>query len=545
MLRPEVVKQLTCPSVGLATSWTIKCKNVPCESLQEVRTGFRRELWPFAKGKIAKSDTKAKSLREQGNAAYSNAPNDPANALQLYNQAICMAEDDSEELALGYANRSAIYFNRKLYLECLQNIELAKRNPYPEQLRRKLSEREERCRKALEKAGEKESPEVAPGTSPSHCSLKPCLEMTADECSIRTSRDLSVGEKVLLERPFVLVLEAEVAYARCDYCGACNEHNLRPCKHCTAVMYCSEECQEQALQRYHQFECEIIDDLQLLYRGPKATRVLQVALRLFWLGILLYLEAPEQFVKRLETPEELAQFRDPFALEPSDYLLHLLASFSEEEHHEAAQDQTAMTGKCVNQFLTILTYVVAVEENESLSRRLVGLPGTEKLHHLLYQLIFHSDKLADYNLPDATGYYPFTRLLSHSCAPNSERIKHDLQTIIVVKRPIAKHQPITIAYRDGLTTERMIKSKRQETCQKEHHIKECVCEGCLADYPVLEKIEKDETLEAELETIRNSTSAEQRKAILADFLQRHESVYPKRELYEAWALYRPFVTDDL
>ncbi|XP_035788864.1 uncharacterized protein LOC118465074 [Anopheles albimanus] len=541
MLRPEVVKQLACPSVGLATSWTIKCKNVPCESLQEVRASFRRELWPFAKGKIAKSDTKARSLREQGNEAYKNAPNESANALQLYNQAICMAEDESEELGFCYANRSAVYFNRKLYRESLQNIELARRYHYPEHLHRKLTEREERCRKALEKAGEKESPEVTPGTSHSHCSLKPCLEMSADKCSIRTSRDLSVGEKVLLERPFVLVLEAEVAYTRCDYCGAGHDYNLRPCKHCTAVMYCSEECQEQALQRYHQFECEIIDDLQLLYRGPKATRVLQVALRLFWLGILLYLEAPEQFVKRLETPAELAKFRDPFALEPSDYLLHLLASFSEEEYY----DEMAMTGKCVSQFLTILTYVVAVEENESLSQRLVGLPGTEKLHHLLYQLIYHSSKLGDYNLPDATGYYPFTRLLSHSCAPNSERIKHDLQTIIVVKRPIAKHQPITIAYSDKLTTERMIKSKRQESCQKEHRIKECVCEGCQADYPLLEKIEKDEALHTELQTIRNSTSEEQRKAGLADFLQRHDGVFPKRELYEAWTLYRPFVTNDL
>ncbi|XP_050096148.1 uncharacterized protein LOC126578022 [Anopheles aquasalis] len=539
MIRPEVVKQLVCPSMGLATSWTIMRKSVPCGSLQEVRASFRRELWPFAKGKIVKSDTKAKILREQGNTAYKNAPNDPANALQLYNQAICMAEDDSEELGLCYANRSAVYFNQKLYRESLQNIELARRYHYPEHLRHKLTEREERCRKALQKAGEKESPEVAPGMRASHCSLKPCLEMSADRCSIRTSRDLSVGEKVLLERPFVLVLEAEVAYARCDYCGACNEHNLRPCKHCTAVMYCSEECQEQALQRYHQFECEIIDDLQLLYRGPKVTRVFQVALRLFWLGILLYLEAPEQFVERLETPEELAKFRDPFALEPSDYLLHLLVSFSEEEHGEA------MTDECVTQFLTILTYVVAVEENESLSQRLEGLPGTEKLHQLLYQLIYHSCMLADHNLPDATGYYPFTHLLSHSCAPNSERIKHDLQTIVVVKRPIAKHQPITIAYSDQLTTERMIKSKRQETCRKDHRIKECACEGCQGDYPVLEKIEKDETLEAELQTIRDFTSDEQTKAGLADFLQRHDGVFPKRELYEAWTLYRPFVTDDL
>uniref|UniRef100_A0A182SHC8 MYND-type domain-containing protein n=1 Tax=Anopheles maculatus TaxID=74869 RepID=A0A182SHC8_9DIPT len=440
MIRPEVIEKLDCPSVGLATSWTIVqrgFRNVPLNNLEAARTFFDRKYWPFPKRKIAQSNSKAAGLREQGNAAYKKDPNDPGKALELYNQSICMAQDGSKDLGLGYANRSAVYFNCKQYRECLQNIALARCHNYPAEMMPKLLQREARCKQLLMMEVDDGESETAGTTG--HCAIKSCLELCQDGKGICTNRSLDVGEKVLVEKPFVLVLEAEFAYERCDYCGESNAHNLLPCRDCTAVMYCSEECREQSLQRYHQFECEIVDDLQLLFRGPKATRMFHVILRLFWHAVLLFLEDTEGFLRRIETPAELEKYRDPFTLEPSDYVLHLNATCV-----ETYADAAPETGKCVAQIMAILMYVIAVEENTSLWPRLEGKQGKTKLLDLLYRLIQHMGRLVNEDVEHVTCFFPFASLLQCSDSPNAEQLLQNLQSVVVLKCPIAEGEKITI-----------------------------------------------------------------------------------------------------
>uniref|UniRef100_A0A182N3X8 MYND-type domain-containing protein n=1 Tax=Anopheles dirus TaxID=7168 RepID=A0A182N3X8_9DIPT len=543
MLRPEVVKQLECPSVGLATSWAIGRKSVPCDSLQAVRADFSRKYWPFPKGAIAKSNGKATGLREQGNAAYKQAPNDPDRTLQLYNQSICMAEEGSKELGLGYANRSAIYFNRKQYRECLENIDLARRHNYPEELMKKLNDREKRSKQMMEGLND---PSRGDDNNTRHCSIKSCLELSADGKGIRTKRDLSVGEKVLLEKPFLLVVEPEWAYQRCDYCGARNALNLLPCSGCTAVMYCSVECREQSYQRYHQFECEIVDDLQLLFRGPKATRMFHVTLRLFWHAVLLFLEDPEGFGRRIKNADEQAAYRNPFALEPTDYVLHLHAVCPEEIPRP--DDPSGRTGRCVSQLMSVLMYVLAVEENVSVASRLQGTGAAETLLSVLFRFTHHTGRLMDEKMDEQmTCFYPFARLLRHSCAPNAERVMHGVQTVVVLKRPVARGQEITVANDEKLTIDRASKAKREEIRNKYEAVQlpPCDCEACKFDYPELAALEGDEKLAQQLQAIQNEQDEGVKQQALVDFMQRHAAAYPKRELADAWKLYRPYVTKDL
>ena len=53
-------------------------------------------------------------------------------ALVKYNESLCHAEAGSESVGLAFANRSAVYFEMKLFEKCLNNIEHAKSNNYPE-----------------------------------------------------------------------------------------------------------------------------------------------------------------------------------------------------------------------------------------------------------------------------------------------------------------------------------------------------------------------------------------------------------------------------
>jgi len=93
----------------------------------------------------AKDNKKSKELRQQGNTLFGKGK--IFDALESYNQSICWAEskENSEDLAIGYANRSAIYYKWKMFEVCQENIELAKNAGYPKRLMDKLIKREMDC----------------------------------------------------------------------------------------------------------------------------------------------------------------------------------------------------------------------------------------------------------------------------------------------------------------------------------------------------------------------------------------------------------------
>jgi tetratricopeptide (TPR) repeat protein len=114
---------------------------------------------------VQKDRTESQRLRNLGNQVYQK--NKLHEALDSYNQSICLAphppppnaflmhpveshdEETHEELALGYANRSAVLFQLKEYELCIRDITRAFDNSYPNNLMYKLFERKARCLKAL------------------------------------------------------------------------------------------------------------------------------------------------------------------------------------------------------------------------------------------------------------------------------------------------------------------------------------------------------------------------------------------------------------
>lgn len=65
-----------------------------------------------------KSDDKALQLRNEGN-KYFEAKN-YYYALHKYNKSICFAES-SENIAIAFGNRSAVYYDMQLYSQCLEH----------------------------------------------------------------------------------------------------------------------------------------------------------------------------------------------------------------------------------------------------------------------------------------------------------------------------------------------------------------------------------------------------------------------------------------
>lgn len=97
-------------------------------------------------GSTTKNNSISYKFRWDGNIEYVTKKA-YSNALKLYNQSICFAENDSEFLAVGYSNRSAVFLEMKMYEECLSSIELARSvENIPIYLMEKLRTREGKCR---------------------------------------------------------------------------------------------------------------------------------------------------------------------------------------------------------------------------------------------------------------------------------------------------------------------------------------------------------------------------------------------------------------
>lgn len=196
----------------------------------------------------SKSNIKSAALRSEGNKYYSDR--NFFNALVKYNESLCYAEVESENMGLAFANRSAIYFELKLLEKCLANIELARANHYPNDNLVILEKREAKCNDFIRNQKEKKSLDpfgFFKLSYPPHKNLPfiaDCLEVKINEKYGRhviTNRDLKVGDIVAVEKPFCSILLAKSTlfeisesniYQRCLSCLKENSLDLIPCSTC-------------------------------------------------------------------------------------------------------------------------------------------------------------------------------------------------------------------------------------------------------------------------------------------------------------------------
>lgn len=129
----------------------IRCNAAKVRFAEKILLGSKLTAdQPMRHGKSAE---KSIELRALGNKYFSLKNKDYFKALEYYNESICHAPTDSEQLSIGYANRSAIYFDWKKYDICLENIELARKTGYPDRLMDKLNKREAECQRLLQLQG--------------------------------------------------------------------------------------------------------------------------------------------------------------------------------------------------------------------------------------------------------------------------------------------------------------------------------------------------------------------------------------------------------
>ena len=224
-----------------------------------------------------KSNEKSVELRNEGNKLFAQRKFE--DALLKYNESLCNAEGD-ENLALAFANRSAVYIEMKLYQRCLDNIKLAKGHNYPEEKLAKLQEREARCLEQLMMQAASIESEPFDFFKLSY-KANPKIPFIIDDLELKTNakygrhivtkRDLKVGDIISFDRAIFKNIQSDPAFGRntktsnkfnfCHNCFKENHLDLIPCESCNSTMFCSVECAKSA-QNYHKYECKNSEILQ-------------------------------------------------------------------------------------------------------------------------------------------------------------------------------------------------------------------------------------------------------------------------------------------
>ncbi|XP_064633432.1 SET and MYND domain-containing protein 4-like [Lineus longissimus] len=231
--------------------------------------------------------------------------------------------EGKNELALAYGNRSAVLYHLKDYEQSLIDIGLALECGFPPELHFKLYDRQGKCYRELKKKGDavaafKKASELLqqsnldeskklnwendirtqaeacqklsaekPKTKdsqkniykkpkipvfPPSCNKNdkfPCasavfeLKDSAEQgrCAV-VSKDVRVGEVLIVEKPFGSVLLAPYYMTHCYNCMK-RTIGTYPCPNCCTVNFCSKECQQVALDSFHKNECKYLSNINL------------------------------------------------------------------------------------------------------------------------------------------------------------------------------------------------------------------------------------------------------------------------------------------
>lgn len=414
--------------------------------------------WTCSCARERKSSVRAAALRQIGNIFFAQKTTEGClNALKNYNLSICFAEEGSKDISIGYANRSAAYFELKLYDVCLKNIAWARSSGgYPDILMEKLNKREAKCKEQIATQTKAKEPLVPELSFPPHKSvpfIADCLELRKNKRYGRyviTNRDLMVGQIIAIEEPFCTSLMLKQHYERCENCLMECSLSLIPCKLCTCVMFCSENCRKEAMDRFHKYECPVIDFIDSELESGNQRLALRTTL-----CALSTFKTLENF--RAFTEEADEQDNNVFVVNKT------VVAGPCQKYAPVFSIQTAAKNKNANKEISAIErvimallllsevpelslrvktveFLVKVTEKHNLAAQIspCGLDDMSVLMKELFECAGTMDK--------PMGMYPFRFLLNHSCVPNTISTTFGNKIVITVSMPVKAGEQLFDCY---------------------------------------------------------------------------------------------------
>ncbi|KAF7286825.1 hypothetical protein GWI33_003882 [Rhynchophorus ferrugineus] len=431
-----------------------------------------------------KCNEKSDYFRKMGNQKFVKKL--PKEAVELYTQSIAHAENNSREISLAYANRSAVLFEYKLYKECIEDINQAISNNYPNDLKPKI---ELRKSKALELITyqfnidyTKPLPSIPKGDQ------NPLIQSASKSVEIKytpeegrfvvASRDIKPGDLIANEKPLFSIITNEF-HIHCHEClKIC--YNLIPCERCTQALYCSQNCKKEAYKKYHKYECAIMVTL----RNNGMNKLDLIAMRI---AILIRDDFNQS---SLTAVEENSIYRSDRYTE-----IHNLVTNREKRTASDLFQKAATTAILYHYLKTNTNFFDETSNYEENFKELVLLhrqTSACNFHNINADLVVINENSTkqlgidamNYNCI-ASGAYSFLSMFNHSCSPNVLRLSCGINSIVIALEPIKKGEKCLDNY--GYHYALMTKQERQHSLKDQYKFV-CNCDACEHDYPCYQSL---------------------------------------------------------
>uniref|UniRef100_A0A1B6CWC9 MYND-type domain-containing protein n=1 Tax=Clastoptera arizonana TaxID=38151 RepID=A0A1B6CWC9_9HEMI len=493
--------------------------------------------------KQQKSIELATHFKEDGNKAFQNGKYKVA--LHLYSRAILESPQDSEQnknekLSILYANRSAALYHLKHYQLTLQDIELAIGSGYPKDIKYKICDRKARSllalnqlkdardafretltaldvsklpiekrqkqqkdvqimiamldkNKSLSNAPLPKDPSVEiPALTDGHnsyyhsaSSIVNVKETPEFGRYAVAGRNIKVGEVLLTEKPYCSMLLAEFTKTNCFNCFKRALVPL-PCPWCNNILFCSLECQKEALRTHHKIECSILNTLW----KSGASLVCFMSLRILsQSGLDLFLKL--QPVLKQGKPKISSK-----SYKNTDYLtIYNLVGHEDRRSTEDFLHRTHMATflfRCLKK-TNFFGNIDDKPETNDLTQEELYI-GSLILHHLqvlqfnaheVCQLVVKNIAENSYSQFIGGAVYPTLALFNHSCNPGIVRYYKGNRVVVQAIRKTLEGEMIAENY--GPIFTQTPRKDRQETCKNQYWF-ECSCQACEEDWPTFDNM---------------------------------------------------------
>lgn len=382
-------------------------------------------------------------------------------AIEEANKSICFAETGSSYLGLAYSIRAHFFARLEQYSMCLADIALAEENRYPSFMRPILLERRDDYLEAMNEVDPEDSwPNVEPELSfPSNPKF-PCLAHGLEVKHslqygkhIITTRDLQIGQTVIVEEAYCIASEPNQKYSQCANCFK-RKANLIPCKNCADIMFCSQSCYDIGHESFHAADCgitSICSKWDIVRR--MATQTIMKAIKAFS-NVDELIDVIRTFIIRESNGEE-SFYPDPsvraymqfFGLRRGFGLTIEILEFTYMTNIKAVHLQVLSNATCNSFFRTdeskrflghlIMHHFHIINKNELDAVSL--LRGT-----YINELGANAEHSG--GITYAHGIYPNSNQLNHSCQPNVALIFIRNKVAVKVIRPIERGEQLFVSY---------------------------------------------------------------------------------------------------
>lgn len=431
-----------------------------------------------------KSDVEAKVLREKADQMFEQ--DQFADALEAYSAAIAKAQvhrdtlPDSSELTQCLVKRAQVQFVRRKYAFCLRDIEMALQFGY--ELNDKLVEMQQDCESRLSSNGDQNEPNSDPFVP-----NNPDLYGGSAKITIKREKgkgrlvvatcDLQFGDRLLVETPFAVLLDAQYYLAFCSHCLKQLDGEGMPCWSCDHALYCSKQCQTTAFDSYHAKECNRTLDLQ------NDLGVAYMPIRLLNQIGVHYIRSMDW--NQIQPPQnhDLESDASTPNRATNDYSSLLSLMTHEHEMDNELMTQYVLTAILIQSLLVDLKVLGFESADDTLKVCSLILLHLQQMHsnlvavtnHVLLEQFSKEGLEGGEQMTIGIGLYSALSLFNHSCQPNVLSVFSGSQVQISAARNVKAGDELFFCY--GPSVQSATRRDRRQALKQQYFF-ECHCSAC-------------------------------------------------------------------